>query len=75
MFSHLAGSTRTADGFRLVFEGLDQAIRDEWIELGRRYLPDVERTVVDGNTIEVAGPSAYLPTMERRLEELAGASD
>ena len=74
VFSHLAGSTRTADGFRLVFEGLDQAIRDEWIELGRRYLPDVERTVVDGNTIEVAGPSAYLQTMERRFEELAGES-
>jgi hypothetical protein len=34
----------------------------------------VERTVVDGNTIEVAGPSAYLQTMERRLEELAGES-
>jgi hypothetical protein len=34
----------------------------------------VERTVVDRKTIEVAGPSAYLQTMERRLEELAGES-
>ena len=72
VFAHLAGFAPITGGFRLVFEGLDPSIRDEWIELGRRLFPDIARTLVDEVTVEMTGPQAFLDTMGKRLAELDG---
>lgn len=62
----------TVDLFRLIFGDLDDAIRDEWIEMGRRFFPDVDRRLVDDTTVEMIGPPAFVHTMERRLAERDG---
>jgi hypothetical protein len=72
VFAHLSGYAPITDGFRLVFEDLDPSMRDEWIELGRRFYPDVSRTLVDEVTVEMTGPQAFLDTMGNRLAELDG---
>ena len=69
VYACLAASAPIDGGFRLVFDRLDPATRDEWIALGRRFFPDVQRRLVDEVTVEMTGPPAFVHTMERRLAE------
>jgi hypothetical protein len=68
VFERVVGAIRITNGVRLcVGAGLDSKVRDEWIELGRRFYPDVERTLIDSETIELSGPPAFVRAIERRL--------
>lgn len=69
VFARVADATPIDGGFRLVFSDLDPGVRDEWIALGIRFFPDVERRLVDDTTVEMTGPPAFVHTMERRLAE------
>jgi hypothetical protein len=71
VFARVTAAVRTPGGIRLSLDaGLDPAIRDEWIDLGRRFYPDVTRTLVDEDTVDLAGPRAFVHGIERRVADL-----
>ncbi|MDP2623751.1 MAG: hypothetical protein Q8Q29_08140 [Actinomycetota bacterium] len=72
IFSRLRDAAPIPGGFRLTFDHLDRLVRDEWIDLGRRFYPDVDRRVIDDATVEMTGPPAFIDTMRRRLADLHG---
>ncbi|HSM02033.1 MAG TPA: hypothetical protein VK960_06300 [Acidimicrobiia bacterium] len=69
VYARVVDAIPITGGFRLVFEGLVPAVRDEWMALGQRFFPDVGRRLIDDTTVEMTGPPAFIHTMERRLAE------
>jgi hypothetical protein len=71
VFSHVVAAERIPGGVRVTLDAaLAVAIRDEWLELGRRFYPDVVRNVVDATTIELSGPPAFVHGIEARLADI-----
>jgi hypothetical protein len=68
VFERARGATRVPGGIDVVLEWDDElaAVFDEYLALSRKYLPDVERTLV-GSTLEIRGPAGFLQSFEHSL--------
>jgi hypothetical protein len=68
VFERVRSVIRVPGGFDLALTWDDEiaAVFDEYVALGRKYLPDVERRLADG-ALEIRGPAGYLQSFEKSL--------
>lgn len=70
VFGNVESVTRIDQGFRLTLSGdVDRAVLEEWLDLGRKFFPDMTRDIVDERTVEMTGPPALVHSLEERLAE------
>jgi hypothetical protein len=69
VFERVRSATRAPGGFDLALDWDEElaAVFDEYLALARKYVPDVERRLVD-TTLEIRGPVGFLQAFERSLE-------
>jgi hypothetical protein len=69
VFDRVRGASRVPGGIDLALEWDDElaAVFDEYLSLARKYLPDVERRLVD-STLGIRGPAGFLQSLEKSLE-------
>jgi hypothetical protein len=71
VFTHVVSAVRITNGVRLTFDGrLNPEVRSEWIELGRRFYPDVSRILIDEATVDLSGPPAFVHGIEQRFADM-----
>ena len=68
VLDHTRTAVRLPDGFALELDWDDDvaAVFDEYLELTRKYTPDVERRLID-STLEIRGSAGFLQSFEGSL--------
>lgn len=68
VYSNVTAARRLDDGYSLTLsEDVDSGQLADWLELGRKFFPDMTREVMDDGVVELRGPEALVHTLEDRF--------